>query len=233
MPDSNRRPLPCEGSALPTAPIARVELFVHCGTDQEHTRSGRARPTRRGRRAWRMPPAHGHARAPVAVWRIAEPGLMFIKCPGHRERNADVAQLVAHHLAKVRVASSSLVIRSSAGAPSGASACGLNPPRGGVAERLGTGLQSRLHGFESRRHLSAQLNSLLGAIGAAVARFPDTEEVTGSIPVSRTDRNPRSSGGFLVSAARFGGEWSGRTGTESEGQSRLCGVHSSHDFGTG
>ena len=29
------------------------------------------------------------------------------------ERNADVAQLVAHHLAKVRVASSSLVIRSS------------------------------------------------------------------------------------------------------------------------
>src|SRR5699024_4549288 len=26
-----------------------------------------------------------------------------------------------------------------------------------------------------------------GAIGAAVARFPDTEEVTGSIPVSRTD----------------------------------------------
>ena len=63
-------------------------------------------------------------------------------------------------------------------------------PHGGVAERLGTGLQSRLHGFESRRHLASQLNSLLGAIGAAVARFPDTEEVTGSIPVSRTDENP-------------------------------------------
>src|SRR3954452_21268732 len=29
------------------------------------------------------------------------------------------------------------------------------------------------------------------AIGAAVARFPDTEEVTGSIPVSPTTRNPR------------------------------------------
>ena len=29
-----------------------------------------------------------------------------------------------------------------------------------------------------------------GAIGAAVARFPDTEEVTGSIPVSRTDKAP-------------------------------------------
>ena len=29
---------------------------------------------------------------------------------------------------------------------------------------------------------------MLSAIGAAVARFPDTEEVTGSIPVSRTDK---------------------------------------------
>ena len=64
-----------------------------------------------------------------------------------------------------------------------------------MAERLGTGLQSRLHGFESRRHLAGQLNSLLGAIGAAVARFPDTDEVTGSIPVSRTEI-PRTSGVF-------------------------------------
>ena len=32
-------------------------------------------------------------------------------------------------------------------------------PHGGVAERLGTGLQSRLHGFESRRHLASQLNT--------------------------------------------------------------------------
>ena len=61
-------------------------------------------------------------------------------------------------------------------------------PHGGVAERLGTGLQSRLHGFESRRHLASQLNTHLGAIGAAVARFPDTEEVTGSIPVSPTNK---------------------------------------------
>ena len=67
----------------------------------------------------------GHARGLDAVWHSGEPGLMFIKCPGRRERNADVAQLVAHHLAKVRVASSSLVIRSSAGAPSGVSACGF------------------------------------------------------------------------------------------------------------
>ena len=59
---------------------------------------------------------------------------------------------------------------------------------GGVAERLGTGLQSRLHGFESRRHLHSRSRpaAVTRAIGAAVARFPDTEEVTGSIPVSPT-----------------------------------------------
>ena len=77
-------------------------------------------------------------------------------------------------------------------------------PHGGVAERLGTGLQSRLHGFESRRHLQAlhsQLNPLVGAIGAAVARFPDTEEVTGSIPVSRTEKPPASRGFSVFSAA--------------------------------
>ena len=40
---------------------------------------------------------------------------MFLLAPQRYKslrRNADVAQLVAHHLAKVRVASSSLVIRS-------------------------------------------------------------------------------------------------------------------------
>jgi hypothetical protein len=37
------------------------------------------------------------------------------QAPGAIRDHADVAQLVAHHLAKVRVASSSLVIRSSAG----------------------------------------------------------------------------------------------------------------------
>jgi hypothetical protein len=51
--------------------------------------------------------------------------------------------VVEHHLAKVRVASSNLVIRSVA----------QKPRIGGVAERLGSGLQSRLHGFESRLHL--------------------------------------------------------------------------------
>src|SRR5512140_1940668 len=64
--------------------------------------------------------------------------------------HADVAQLVAHHLAKVRVAGSNPVVRS-------------ERPRqvhvrgrlGGVAERRGNGLQSRVHGFKSRLHLGS------------------------------------------------------------------------------
>lgn len=35
------------------------------------------------------------------------------------------------------------------------------------------------------------------AIGAAVARFPDTEEVTGSIPVSPTTKTPVIRGFFV------------------------------------
>ncbi|MEY4396998.1 MAG: hypothetical protein RLZZ40_754 [Actinomycetota bacterium] len=69
-----------------------------------------------------------------------------------RKGHADVAQLVAHHLAKVRVASSSLVIRSEK--PQG------QVPHGGVAERRGSGLQSRPHGFKSRRHLATTSYSL-------------------------------------------------------------------------
>ena len=59
-----------------------------------------------------------------------------------------MAQLVEHHLAKVRVAGSNPVVRSEC----------TRPPRadvtpGGVAERRGNGLQSRVHGFKSRLHL--------------------------------------------------------------------------------
>ncbi len=82
-----------------------------------------------------------------------------VQAPGATRGHADVAQLVAHHLAKVRVASSSLVIRSSAGISSRRDHDTWVEPHGGVAERLGTGLQSRLHGFESRRHLASQLNT--------------------------------------------------------------------------
>ncbi len=56
---------------------------------------------------------------------------------------ADVAQLVERNLAKVEVAGSRPVIRSE----------GFAAPNGGVAERRGSGLQSRVHGFKSRLHL--------------------------------------------------------------------------------
>ena len=74
-----------------------------------------------------------------------------------------MAQLVAHHLAKVRVASSNLVIRS--GGPGNWYTRGKSRT-GGVAERRGNGLQSRVHGFESRRHLAVEAQSwAIGAVG--------------------------------------------------------------------
>src|SRR4051812_8826605 len=69
-----------------------------------------------------------------------------------RNVSADVAQLVAHHLAKVRVAGSNPVVRS------------------------GTGFDPW---FTAR------------AISSAGEHFPDTEGVTGSIPVSRTSSTSR------------------------------------------
>ena len=124
---------------------------------------------------------------------------------------------VAHHLAKVRVASSNLVIRSKNRPPGRCFTRSAsrnhegpptpNPVHGGLAERRGSGLQSRIHGFESRIHLDRSPNEalLLGqrAIGAAVARFPDTEEVTGSIPVSpTTDDTPGFGRGCSALTAR-------------------------------
>ena len=56
---------------------------------------------------------------------------------------ADVAQLVEHHLAKVRVAGSNPVVRSE-----GPYALAAEWPSG-----LGKGLQSPVHGFDSRLRL--------------------------------------------------------------------------------
>jgi hypothetical protein len=96
---------------------------------------------------------------------------------------ADVAQLVEHHLAKVRVAGSSPVVRSERVSPN--PSWGAVFP-GGVAERRGNGLQIRVRGFKSRLHL--------GRLAQGLARFPDTEEVTGSNPVSPTSKIPSRSG---------------------------------------
>ena len=103
-------------------------------------------------------------------------------------RECGCGAVVAHHLAKVRVASSNLVIRSSE-TPRGS---GESPtvawPRGEAAacKAVYTG---------SNPVATSQLPTGLPrpqqrAIGAAVARFPDTEQVTGSIPVSPTTVTP-------------------------------------------
>ena len=90
-----------------------------------------------------------------------------------RPWRADVAQLVAHHLAKVRVAGSNPVIRSEhdistvAVWPSGEATACKAVHTGSIPVSTSTSFQP-------------------GAISSAGERFPDTEEVTGSIPVSRT-----------------------------------------------
>ena len=104
------------------------------------------------------PGPFGRCRA-IPIWRFPEPPIEFLLV-GTRG-NAQTAGNQANKC--------------------GRSSAGRAPPcQGGCRE------------FESRRPLSSlQLHSgsfRLRAIGAAVARFPDTEEVTGSIPVSPTTR---------------------------------------------
>ena len=94
---------------------------------------------------------------------------------GRRSRpwHADVAQLVAHHLAKVRVAGSNPVIRSRVQSH--------QPQRWS-----GRVVRQRPAKPCTRVRFPSPPPSFLSAISSAGERFPDTEEVTGSIPVSRT-----------------------------------------------
>jgi hypothetical protein len=95
---------------------------------------------------------------------------------------ADVAQLVAHHLAKVRVAGSSPVVRSK-----GPRDLSVEWPRGEARDckSLYTGSNpvstSQEHEHGHHQH---------GRLAQGLARFLDTEEVTGSNPVSPTE-NPQ------------------------------------------
>jgi hypothetical protein len=73
-------------------------------------------------------------------------------------RDADVAQLVERNLAKVEVAGSNPVVRSER-----VRQASFLP--GGVAERRGNGLQSRVHGFESRLHLDTFMCEPEGVVG--------------------------------------------------------------------
>ncbi len=80
--------------------------------------------------------------------------------------HADVAQLVEHHLAKVRVASSNLVVRSET-------------------------YSTRWSGREARQRTAnpctrVRIPSPPRAVGAVVARFLDTEEVASSNLASPT-----------------------------------------------
>ena len=98
MRDLNPRPLPCEGSALPAAPIALTPRRASSIVPDPRAFHGR----RRAR----------HADG-VSVCRCARNGLKSYECPG-QPGTRGCSAVVAHHLAKVRVASSNLVIRSSA-----------------------------------------------------------------------------------------------------------------------
>ena len=91
---------------------------------------------------------------------------------------ADVAQLVEHHLAKVRVASSNLVVRSEKS----------------LSNPFGEGQTSiRWSGREARQRTAnpctrVQIPSPPRAVGAVVARFLDTEEVASSNLASPTEK---------------------------------------------
>src|SRR5680860_1400284 len=97
---------------------------------------------------------------------------------------ADVAQLVERNLAKVEVASSSLVVRSERSVP------GVRPP-------WWVGREARQRTANPCTRVQIPYppppaeNSTARAIGAVVARFLDTEEVTGSNPVSPTRESPQ------------------------------------------
>lgn len=113
-------------------------------------------------------------------------------------------------------------VRASSSARNGIDPKGPNL-RGGLAERRGNGLQIRLHGFKSRTHLERHNSKQHpGAIGAAVARFLDTEEVTGSNPVSPTSSEQPLTAVSASGVVAFSGPKSRRSLAES-GTSRDAG----------
>ena len=134
----------------------------------------------------RAGPFPRHARAPVPFTpsspsdaltcrfvTIADGPLMFSTAPRRTFSasytvHADVAQLVAHNLAKVGVAGSNPVVRS----------------RGWTQPSRWSGRVVRQR--PAKPCTRVRFPSPPRAISSAGERFPDTEEVTGSIPVSRT-----------------------------------------------
>src|SRR4029078_945864 len=110
---------------------------------------------------------------------------MVVGAPQHAE-HADVAQLVAHHLAKVRVAGSNPVVRSEEPLGSAPDLQDLDVTvvpgcPGGIAEWRGEG--------PAKPCTRVRFPLPPRAISSVGERFLDTEEVTGSIPVSPTSEN--------------------------------------------
>src|SRR5207302_2569474 len=97
---------------------------------------------------------------------------------------ADVAQLVAHHLAKVRVAGSSPVVRSARPLGSGPDSRGYAREYGGVAEWLRQGPAKPC----TRVRFPPPPRRAISSVGE---HYLDTVGVTGSIPVSATHEPPR------------------------------------------
>ena len=95
-----------------------------------------------------------------------------------RMLHADVAQLVERNLAKVEVASSSLVVRSEKGPRS--------PPLVEWPRGEATDCKSVYTGSNPVSTSQCPEVRPRGDWRSLVARFPDTEEVTGSNPVSPT-----------------------------------------------
>jgi hypothetical protein len=101
---SNQRPSACEADALPLSHGTGAERRTTPKTSMHRHLS---RTCRMGHR-WHIPEQHQEICASPVAWTIV------VLRTGRRSRplRADVAQLVAHHLAKVRVAGSNPVIRS-------------------------------------------------------------------------------------------------------------------------
>lgn len=128
------------------------------------------------------------ARSPfvMRICAFEPPSTNVLHRDGRRSRpwRADVAQLVAHHLAKVRVAGSNPVIRSKVRKAS-------TP-----AVEWPSGEATACKAVHTGSIPVSTSNSSTSAISSAGERFPDTEEVTGSIPVSRTIISAAQAGNF-------------------------------------
>ena len=115
---------------------------------------------------------------------------------------ADVAQLVERNLAKVEVASSSLVVRSE----KMVAASVVEWPRGEATDCKSVYTGSNPVSTSMTRTPPLGDAELFRAIGAVVARFLDTEEVTGSNPVSPTSRTAAGPSTTPSGGLHFSGE---------------------------